>query len=89
MKNALNDDYKKLYDVLTDSEIWNIMKDWWLTNGECEDLSMFLFLLQNSSTSKEFLTTYKKHNPHCMEYALSYALAANPKGDKNETIRNN
>ena len=60
MENELNNYYQKLYDVLTDEVVWGDMKDWWLTNGECEDLYVLLLALQGSITTKEFLASYKE-----------------------------
>lgn len=60
MENELNDYYQKLYDVLTDNEVWGDMKDWWLRNGECEELYVLLLALQGSITTKEFLASYKE-----------------------------
>lgn len=89
MKNALNDDYKKLYNVLTNQEVWSDMKDWWLTNGECEDLYVLLLTLQNSITSKEFLKEYHQAKINEHTALLNLHLHLNLKENENERISDN
>lgn len=85
MENELNDYYQKLYDVLTNQEVWSDIKDWWLTDGECEDLYVLLLTLQNSITSKEFLKKY--HQAKTNEYTALLNLYL--KEDENERISDN
>lgn len=83
MENELNDYYQKLYDVLTDEEVWRDMKDWWLVNNQCDKLYMLLYVLQTSISAKEFLKEY--HQAKVNEYITLLNLKEN----ENEKVSDN